>query len=270
MRVDSRKKGATNRAKNETKRPLLSHRQGKLIVVGIGPGSLDLLTFRAEKAIRESQLIVGYKTYIELLGNLSRGKELISTGMTQEVERARLAIAKAKEGKKVCLISSGDAGVYGMAGLVLELLKEDERIEVEIIPGVMSALSSAAILGSPLMHDFAVISLSDLLTDLALIEQRIEAAAKADFVIALYNPKGKKRIKPLQRAWQILMRYRLPKTPVGIVRNCERNGQEVKITALGAMSSFKKIDMVTTIIVGNSQTFVKGKHMITPRGYFKK
>lgn len=270
MRVVRRGKGGTDSAKNEIKRRYCSYRPGKLTVVGIGPGSLDLLTLRAEKAIRGSQVIAGYKTYIALLGKLSKGKELISTGMTQEVERARQAIDKAKEGYQVCLVSSGDPGVYGMAGLVLELLKEDERIKVEIIPGVMASSASAAILGAPLMHDFAVISLSDLLTDLGLIEQRVEAAAKADFVIALYNPKGKKRAKPLQKAWQILMRCKSPKTPVGIVRNCERANQEVKITTLKAMRSFKNIDMVTTIIVGNSQTFVKGNYMITPRGYFKK
>ena len=268
MRVISGEKGETDSAKNEIKRRHRSHSQGKLTVVGIGPGSLDLLTLRAKKAIEESSVIAGYKTYIALLGNLSKGKELISTGMTHEVERARQAIDKAKEGCRVCLVSSGDPGVYGMAGLVLELLKEDEKIEVEIIPGVMASSGSAAILGAPLMHDFAVISLSDLLTDLGLIEQRVEAAAKADFVIALYNPKGKKRAKPLQRAWQILMRCRPLKTPVGIVRNCERAGQEVKITTLETMPSFKNIDMVTTIIVGNSQTFVKDKYMITPRGYF--
>ena len=268
MRVISGEKGETDSAKNEIKRRHRSHSQGKLTVVGIGPGSLDLLTLRAKKAIEESSVIAGYKTYIALLGNLSKGKELISTGMTHEVERARQAIDKAKEGCRVCLVSSGDPGVYGMAGLVLELLKEDERVEVEIIPGVMASSASAAILGAPLTHDFAVISLSDLLTDLSLIEQRVEAAAKADFVIALYNPKGKKRAKPLQRAWQILMRCKSPKTPVGIVRNCERAGQKVKITTLEAMLSFENIDMVTTIIVGNSQTFVKDKHMITPRGYF--
>ena len=268
MRVVSGKKNKTDSAKNEIKRRHHSRSQGKLTVVGIGPGSLDLLTLRAKKAIRESQVIAGYKTYIELLGNLSKGRELISTGMTQEVERARQAIDKAKEGYRVCLVSSGDPGVYGMAGLVLELLKEDERIKVEIIPGVMASSAGAAILGAPLMHDFAVISLSDLLTDLGLIEQRVEAAAKADFVIALYNPKGKKRREPLQRAWEILMRCKSPKTAVGIVRNCERAGQEVKITTLKAMPSFKNIDMVTTIIVGNSQTYVKGKYLITPRGYF--
>ena len=230
---------------------------------------MSLLTFRAKKALTKCQVIAGYKTYIELLGKLVKGKELISTGMTREVERAREAINKAMEGKSVCLISSGDPGVYGMAGLVLELLtrEEEESIKVEIIPGVMSSSACASILGAPLMHDFAVISLSDLLTDLKLIEQRVEAAAKADFVIAFYNPKSTKRTEPLRRTWRILMKYKSPQTPVGIVRNCEREEQDARITTLAKMLTDDKIDMVTTIIVGNSQTYVKGRYLITPRGY---
>lgn len=267
MRVVSRKKNETDSAKNEITRRHCSRSQGKLTVVGIGPGSLDLLTLRAKKAIRESQVIAGYKTYIKLLGNLSKGKELISTGMTQEIERARQAIDKAKEGYRVCLVSSGDPGVYGMAGLVLELLKEDEGIEIEVVPGVLASSGCAAILGAPLMHDFAVISLSDLLTDLKLIEKRIIAAAKADFVIALYNPKSKKRVGPFERACDILKRYRKPQTPVGIVRDCERPGQKVRIIRLKDLPQCQDIDMTTTVIIGNSQTYVKGKYMITPRGY---
>lgn len=189
--------------------------------------------------------------------------------MTQEVERVKLALNKAREGKKVCLISSGDSGVYGMSGLVLELLNPEleDKVEIEIIPGVMSALGCAAILGAPLMHDFAVISLSDLLTDLKLIEERVIAAAKADFVIVLYNPKSKKRIEPFERVWNILMRYRSQETPVGVVRDCERDGQQTAIIVLKDMLKFKDIDMTTTIIVGNSQTYLNGRYMITPRGY---
>jgi precorrin-3B C17-methyltransferase len=203
------------------------------------------------------------------LADLTKGKEIIASAMTQEVERVKLALAKAREGKKVCLISSGDSGVYGMSGLVLELLNPEleDKVEIEIIPGVMSALGCAAILGAPLMHDFAVISLSDLLTDLKLIEERVSAAAKADFVIALYNPKSKKRIGPFERVWNILMKHRNPKTPVGIVRDCERDGQQAAIIVLKDMLKFKDIDMATTIIVGNSQTYVSGRYMITPRGY---
>lgn len=189
------------------------------------------------------------------------------------MERAKYAIKKTREGKNVCLISSGDPGIYGMAGVVLELLtKEDEnKIKIEIIPGIMAASSCASLLGAPLMNDFAVISLSDLLTDRRLIEERIESACKGDFVIVFYNPKSKKRIKPLERAWQILMRRKSPQTPIGVVRNAQRINEEVIITSLKNMLSLKQIDMGTTIIVGNSKTYVKGKYMITPRGYeFKK
>ncbi len=189
------------------------------------------------------------------------------------MERAKYAIKKTREGKNVCLISSGDPGIYGMAGVVLELsTKEDEnKIKIEIIPGIMAASSCASLLGAPLMNDFAVISLSDLLTDRRLIEERIESACKGDFVIVFYNPKSKKRIKPLERAWQILMRRKSPQTPIGVVRNAQRINEEVIITSLKNMLSLKQIDMGTTIIVGNSKTYVKGKYMITPRGYeFKK
>lgn len=227
------------------------------------------MTQEARDAIDRSRVIIGYKTYIKLLGDLAIGKEVVSSGMTREVERARLAIKKAMGGDEVSLISSGDPGVYGMAGVVLELLDKgaENKIKVNIVPGVMALSSAASLLGAPLANDFAVISLSDLLTDIKDIERRIEAAAKADYVIALYNPKSKKRVEPFNRAWQILMKYRRPTTPVGIVRNAERDDEEIKLAALKDMPSFKKIDMVTTIIVGNSKTYVKGGFMITPRGY---
>lgn len=238
-------------------------------IIGIGPGDTGLLTQKARAAIDKSRVIVGYKTYIKLLGNLTAGKEIISSGMTREVERARLAIKKALEGDEVSLISGGDPGVYGMAGVVLELLnkKIESKIKIEIIPGVMALSSCASLLGAPLMHDFAVVSLSDLLTDIKDIERRIELAAKADYVIVLYNPKSLNRVAPIKRAWQILMKYRPQKTPVGIVRNADRDNEEVKLSTLEDMLSFKRIDMVTTIIVGNSKTYVKGRYMITPRGY---
>jgi precorrin-3B C17-methyltransferase len=227
------------------------------------------LSQRAQKAIRRCQVIAGYRTYVNLLGDLAEGKEIVSSGMTQEIERAEEAIQNALSGKEVCLISSGDPGIYGMAGLVLELLKEDEkkRIGIEIIPGITSALSCAALLGAPLMNDFAVISLSDLLTDRRVIEKRIKAACEGDFVIVFYNPKSKKRIKPLEESLEILMNCRSPQTPVGIVRNAGRNGEEVIISRLNDMLTMKQIDMGTTIIVGNSKTYVKGNYMITPRGY---
>lgn len=201
------------------------------------------------------------------------GKEIIASAMTREIERVKLALDKAKEGKRVCLISSGDPGIYGMAGPALELLDSttEERVGIEVIPGVMAALSCASLLGAPLMNDFAVISLSDLLTDLAFITQRLEAAAKADFIIVLYNPKSKRRVKPLEKAYNILLKHRSPDTPVGIVRNSERKGQKKAIISLKDILTFKDIDMATTIIVGNSTTYVKNnKYMIAPRGYVLK
>ncbi len=224
---------------------------------------------RAREAIGRSQIVIGYKTYVKLLGNLVRGKEVISSGMTEEIARAKCAIENARRGKRVSIISSGDPGVYGMAGLVLELLDKSDlnRIRIEIVPGIISANACASLLGAPLMHDFAVISLSDLLTDLKLIKRRVELAARGDFVIVLYNPKSAKRIIPFEKACGILLKYKSPQTPVGIVRNAYRDNQEVIITTLKKLISSKEVSMVTTIIIGNSKTYLKGKFMITPRGY---
>lgn len=223
----------------------------------------------AREAIKQSQVLIGYKTYLRLLGHLVNGKEVISSGMTEEIERAKCAIENARRGKRVSLISSGDPGVYGMAGLVLELLDKRDlnRIQIEIIPGVISANACASLLGAPLMHDFAVVSLSDLLTNLELIKRRIELAAKGDFVIVLYNPKSAKRVIPFKAACDILLKYKSPRTPVGIVRNACRDNQEVIITTLKKLIYSKKINMVTTVIIGNSKTYLKGKYIITPRGY---
>ncbi len=242
---------------------------GKLSIVGTGPGDLVHLTQKAKEAIKEATVIAGYKTYIALLGKLAAKKEIISSGMTEEIKRSISAIEEAKKGKRVCVISSGDPGVYGMAGLVLELLAKKglDSIEVEVIPGIPAASSCASLLGAPLMHDFVNISLSDLLTKRGLIKKRIELAARGDFVIALYNPKSKKRLSLIEEAWKILMKHRPPETPVGIVRNAYRPGQEVIVSTLKNLLDIKQIDMLTTIIVGNSQTFVKGGFMITPRGY---
>jgi len=240
-----------------------------LSIVGIGPGDSDSLSPRAFRAIQDSHVIVGYKAYLQLLNGLTEGKEVISSGMTQEVRRAKEAIEKALAGNDVCLISSGDPGIYGMAGLILELLTEEEmsQIRIEIIPGITAASSCASLLGAPLMNDFAVISLSDLLTDRKTIERRVESACQGDFVIVFYNPKSRERISPFEAAWQILMKRRSPKTPVGIVRNARREDEEVLITSLEKMFEVKQIDMGTAIIVGNSKTYVKGRYMITPRGY---
>ena len=223
---------------------------------------------KARDAINGCHVIVGYRTYIKLLGELVAGKEVISFGMTEEVRRAKCAMKRALQGKRVCLISGGDPGIYGMAGLVLELMdsKNKKNFRIEIIPAVSSASACASLLGAPLMHDFAVISLSNLLTDDELIKKRVELAARADFIIVFYNPKSKRRTAPLKAAWKILMKYKSPETPVGIVRNAYRNGEEVEITNLKDMQK-SEINMFTTIIVGNAGTYVKGGYMITPRGY---
>jgi precorrin-3B C17-methyltransferase len=235
------------------------------------------LTPRAYQAVKSCHVIVGYKAYLKLLdtdpaGSLLAGKEIISSGMTQELTRAGRAIEKALAGNDVCLVSSGDPGIYGMAGVILELLEKQgaTEIPIEIVPGVTAASSCASLLGAPLMNDFAVISLSDLLTDAKVIEKRIRSACQGDFVIVFYNPKSKKRIKPLEKAWQILLKYRSPQTPVGIVRNARRANEEVILIPLKEMLAAKQIDMGTTVIVGNSKTFTKGRYMITPRGYERK
>jgi len=240
-----------------------------LKIVGIGPGERTSLSQRALMALSGCDVIVGYRAYIELLKDLVKGKEIVASGMRQEVERAREAIRMALEGKKVCVISSGDPGIYGMAGLILDLLTEEEesQIGVEIVPGITAASSCAALLGAPLMNDFAVISLSNLLTDQSVIEERVKAACEGDFVIVFYNPKSNKRAEPFRRAWQILMNQRPPETPVGIVRNARRKGEEVILASLKDLLMLKRVDMGTTIIVGNSKTRVKGNYMITPRGY---
>jgi precorrin-3B C17-methyltransferase len=197
------------------------------------------------------------------------GKETIETGMTDEISRCQMAIEKILEGKETAVVSSGDAGIYGMAGLVLQLLEERNllgEVEVEVVPGIPALSAAAALLGAPLMHDFAVISLSDLLTPWEVIQTRIEAAAKADFVIVLYNPKSKKRIWQLDRAISIISEHRSSKTPVGVVRNATREGQAIQITTLSDLDK-SKVDMLSILLVGNSQTHIMGEKMVTPRGY---
>lgn len=238
---------------------------GRLFIVGIGPGAVEDMTNRAIAFIKASDAIVGYKTYVNLLGGLTRGKKVYSSGMMHEIERAKFAIGLAKEGKRVSLISSGDSGIYGMAGIALELLKDGE-VGVEVIPGVTAASSAAALLGAPLMNDFAAISLSDLMTKWPDIKKRLQAAARADFVTALYNPKSKKRIHQLEDAQRIFLKYRKRTTPVGIVKNSGRVGETVIRTTLKDMLKHD-IDMTTIVIIGNSQTFRKGDWIVTPRGY---
>lgn len=243
---------------------------GKITVIGIGPGSLEDMTPRARKAIESAEVVVGYKTYIKLVESIIGGKEIIDNGMMQEVERCQLAVKSAAEGKETVVISSGDSGIYGMAGLVLELvlqLPENERPEWGgVVAGISAVQASAAILGAPLMHDFAVISLSDLMTPWELIKKRAEAAASADFVIALYNPKSHKRVNHIEEIREIVMRYRSPETPVGIVSSASRDAEEKVISNLENFTK-EDIHMFSLVIIGNSNTYVKDGYMITPRGY---
>ena len=243
---------------------------GKITVIGIGPGSLEDMTPRARKAIESAEVVVGYKTYIRLVESIIGGKEIIDNGMMQEVERCQLAVKSAAEGKETVVISSGDSGIYGMAGLVLELvlqLPENERPEWGgVVAGISAVQASAAILGAPLMHDFAVISLSDLMTPWELIKKRAEAAASADFVIALYNPKSHKRVNHIEEIREIVMKYRSPETPVGIVSSASRDAEEKVISNLENFTK-EDIHMFSLVIIGNSNTYVKDGYMTTPRGY---
>ena len=245
------------------------HCRGKISVVGIGPGHAVGLTIEARQAMENAEVVAGYHTYLELVPELIADKEVIGSGMMQEVERCEAAVEKARAGSRVAVISSGDPGIYGMAGLVLELvvkLPESERPEVRIIPGVSAVGSAAAVLGAPLMHDFAVISMSDLMTPWELIEKRVRAAAEADFVIAIYNPKSMRRTEQIEKVREIVLKHRPATTPVGVVRSVSRPDQEAVITTLDRFTE-EKIDMFTTVIIGNSQTFQSGNFMITPRGY---
>lgn len=237
----------------------------KLYIVGFGGGSRDGMTFEAEKAIQKSDLIVGYTVYAELMKKLFPDKEFYSTEMRREKERVLYALRKA-ENKTVALVCSGDAEVYGMAGLAYELSGEFPSVELETVAGVTAALSGGALLGAPLTHDFAVISLSDLLTPFEKIESRLRAAAMADFTIVLYNPSSKKRADHLKKACGILLEYRSPDTVCGAVRNIGREGENGTVMTLAELRDYSA-DMFTTIFVGNSETKnIRGK-MVTPRGY---
>ena len=237
----------------------------KLYVVGIGPGAEEQMTFRAMHAMRDADVIVGYGVYNDLVRPIFPDKEYLQTPMRREVDRCRMAIDKAMEGKTVAMISSGDAGVYGMAGLILEL-SDGMDLTVEVVPGVTAALSGGAVLGAPLTHDFCVISLSDLLTPWEKIEKRLAAAGEADFCIALYNPSSHRRADYLQRACDILLRSRPGDTVCGVVRNIGREGEEATVMPLSRLRDWKA-DMFSTVFIGNSQTRVVGGKMVTPRGY---
>ena len=235
----------------------------KLYVVGIGPGGLDNLTFNAANVIKKCEVVVGYKFYIELVKEIIVGKKIISTGMKGEIERCKLALLEVENGHDTCIISTGDPGLYGMAGLILELAGD---IEVEVIPGVSAAFCAAAELGAPIMHDFCAISPSDLLTPWALIEKRLHAAASADFVIALYNPKSRGRKTQIERAIEIIKMYKNGEAPVGLVKNAGREGNDRKIVTIDSVD-FEFIDMMTVVLIGNRKTYIKDGKIITPRGY---
>ena len=236
---------------------------GKLYVIGIGPGGLEHMTLRAKDAIEESNIIIGYNKYIDMIKPIVEDKELFSTGMRGEESRCRKALELSKENNIVALISTGDSGIYGMAGLILQM-KEDEN--VEIIPGVTASSAAGSVVGAPLMHDNCNISLSDLMTTYDLIKKRVRNAADADMVISLYNPRSKGRPHYLRDAIEIIKEYRELNTPVAVVRHALREGQEYKLFTLENFDE-EVVDMFSIVIVGNSQSLIKEGKFITPRGY---
>lgn len=239
---------------------------GKLYIVGIGPGNYENMTVRADRALAACDTIVGYGVYVELVRGRYPEKRFLSTGMTREAERCRLALDEAETGGTVALVCSGDSGIYGMAGLVLELRGESPEPEIEIIPGLTAAVSGGALLGAPLTHDFAVISLSDRLTEWALIERRLEAAAEAELSIVLYNPASRGRPDHLKKACEILKKHIPGGRVCGVCRNIGREGEERFITTLDELAEFPA-DMFCTVFIGNPQTRSIGGSMVTPRGY---
>lgn len=243
---------------------------GKLTVVGFGPGSLADMTLKAKEAIEDADIVTGYTTYINILREFFPGKNFKATGMMKEIDRCRMAIDDALAGNDVAMVSSGDSGIYGMTGLIYELAFEmGADIKIESVAGVTAASSAATVLGAPLMHDVALISLSDLMTPIDKIMKRVDLAGEADFVIVFYNPKSHGRTEYLAQAADILLKHRSPDTPVGIVREIGRKGQSKTVTTLGKLKD-AEVDMLCTVIVGNSQTYERDGLMITPRGYVEK
>jgi precorrin-3B C17-methyltransferase len=236
---------------------------GKIFVVGIGPGDVKHMTNKAKDVLEQSEVILGYKTYIDLIKVHYPTKKMISFPMRSEVERCKLTIEKAKEHSHVSIISSGDAGVYGMAGILLEIADHET---IEVVPGMTAIQAAGASLGAPIMHDYVSISLSDLLTDWSVIEKRLEFAAKGDFVTCLYNPKSKTRTTQIQKARNIFIENDGNDKIVGIVKNAKRKNEQVYITTVEKMLDFP-IDMSTIVIIGNDSTYVKNNYMITKRGY---
>lgn len=239
---------------------------GKLIVVGIGPGDWEYMTVRADRALRSCDVIVGYHVYVDMVRDRYPDKEFLTTGMTRETDRCRMALEAAREGKTVAMVCSGDSGIYGMAGLIYELRGEAAEPEVEVIPGLTAACSGGALLGAPLTHDFAVISLSDRLTPWETIERRLSAAASADLSIVLYNPASHGRPDHLRRACDILLEILPPQRLCGVARNIRRSGESAQVMPLGELRDFPA-DMFCTVFIGNSQTRTIGELLVTPRGY---
>lgn len=238
----------------------------KIYVVGLGPGEWNQMTQRAVEVLGECDVITGYDVYVDLIRERFQHKNLISTPMKKEAERCHIAIQEALKGQTVAMVCSGDAGVYGMAGLMYEVAQQYEPVEIEVVSGITAACSGAAVLGAPLIHDFAVISLSDLLTPWELIEKRIGSAAEADFVICFYNPSSIKRQDYLKKACDIVLNHRSGETMCGYVRNIGREGETGVVLTLGELRD-TQVDMFTTVFIGNSQTKEIAGKLVTPRGY---
>ena len=238
----------------------------KIYVTGLGPGAADQMTIRARKVLEKCPVIIGYTVYIDLIREEFPDKTFLSTPMRKEADRCRMAFAEAQKGQDVAMVCSGDAGVYGMAGLICEVGKDYPDVGIEIVPGITAASGGAAVLGAPLMHDFAVISLSDLLTPWEKIEGGVRAAAEADFVICIYNPSSKKRADYLKKACEMILEFRRPETVCGIVRNIGRDGERYEILSLEQLRD-TQVDMFTTVFIGNSNTMELNGRMVTPRGY---
>ncbi|MBR0080957.1 MAG: precorrin-3B C(17)-methyltransferase [Synergistaceae bacterium] len=238
-----------------------------IYVIGIGSGDLNTITPEAMEILKNCDALVGYKKYVDLVEKFLPPKIVYTSGMSQEISRCEFALTLSREyHKNVALISSGDSGVYGMAGLMLEVAK-DTDVKIKIIPGITAANSAAAILGAPLMNDYVVLSLSDLMTDWKIIEKRLTAACEGDFVICIYNPASTQRPKHFKKACKIMLKYKSPETPCGYVRNIGREGEEYEIMTLKKIKNCKKIDMLCTVIIGNSKSYILNGKIITSRGY---
>jgi precorrin-3B C17-methyltransferase len=247
-----------------------SRSQGKLYIVGIGPGGTEHLTKKAEKVLLSSEYIIGNGTYIDQISVVIRGVKVIRSGMGGEIERAKKAVELSRD-HVVSIVSGGDSNVYGMAGLVLEVAQKEGNMEIEVIPGVTAVSAAASLLGAPIVNDFAVISLSDLLTPMDVIERRFKSAAEADFVIAIYNPKSRKRTENFGRVIEIIRKYRNDDTPVGVVKSATREGETVIVTTLGKIMEHNDIiDMRTLVLIGNTESRLWNNRIITPRGYQRK